>query len=170
MIRSFRRVVTGHDATGRSVLVEDRRIEEAGAAGNFNFWLTGPGPAATGAALPSFPFFPAEGCTIFRVFRIPPADPAVTPEAFAKVAEDFFAELGDPSCRVDTSRDPLMHRTPTTDYIVLLAGEAALLLDEGEPIALRPLDAVVQQATNHTWINIGREDAVFLAVMVGTER
>lgn len=118
----------------------------------------------------SFPFFPAQGSTIFRVFRIPPADPAVTPEAFGKITEDFFAELGDPSCRVDTSRNPLMHQTPTIDYIVLLAGEAALLLDEGEPIPLRPLDAVVQQATNHAWINTGREGAVFLAVMVGTKR
>jgi hypothetical protein len=91
----------------------------------------------------------------------------MTAAAIERLAAGFFAELGDPRCRVDTSRHPLMHATPTVDYIMLLSGDAALLLDEGEPIALRPFDAVVQRGTNHTWLNTGCEDAVFLAVMLG---
>jgi oxalate decarboxylase/phosphoglucose isomerase-like protein (cupin superfamily) len=62
-----------------------------------------------------------------------------------------------------------MHCTPTTDYIMLLAGKAALLLDEGEPVELRPFDSVVQRDTNHMWLNTGDEDAVFLAVMIGAQ-
>jgi hypothetical protein len=168
MTRAFRRLVTGHDADGRSLLVADRRIEESGAAGNFNFWLAPSRPdAGTSGAGQSFPFFPEPGSTIFRVFRIPPGDPGTTPGQLAEIAAGFFAELGDPSCRVASSRNPMMHRTPTVDYIMLLSGEASLLLDRGDAIALKPLDAVVQRATSHAWINTGREDAVFLAVMVG---
>ena len=168
MTRLFRRLVTGHDTDGRSVLVEDRGVEESGGVGNFNFWQTAPeAAAASGKALESFPFFPREGSTVFRVFRIPPADPAMPPEQFAGSVAGFFAERGEPACRVDTSRHPLMHKTPTVDYIMLLSGEATLLLDKGDPIALKPLDSVVQRATNHAWINTGRDDAVFLAVMVG---
>ena len=160
---TFRRIVTGTNAEGRSVVVEDTDVVETGQAGNFDFWMTGTGGSA-GAAVP---FFPPEGGTIFRVFRIPPQSPAMSAADIAAMADGFFAELGDPACRVDTTRHPLMHRTPTTDYIMLLSGSAALLLDEGEPVPLAPFNAVVQRGTNHMWLNTGREDAVFLAVMVG---
>ena len=165
MPRTYRRVVTGNDANGRSLVALDEQVEETGGAGNFNFWMTG---ARGGGEPVSFPFFPRSNETVFRVFRIPPDRPAVPVDEIEKIAAGFFAELGDPSCKVDTTRHPLMHRTPTTDYIMLLAGSAALLLDEGEPVPLQPFDAVVQRATNHMWLNTGREDAVFLAVMLGS--
>ena len=75
--------------------------------------------------------------------------------------------VGSPECRVDTSRHPLMHVTPTTDYVMLLSGAVSLLLDVGEPIALQPFDCVVQRATNHAWIVTGSEPAFLLAVMSG---
>lgn len=159
---TFRRIVTGTNAEGRSVVSGDARVAETGKAGNFDFWMTGgDGAGAT------VPFFPPPGGTVFRVFRIPPAGPAMSAAEIAAMADGFFAELGDPACQVDTTRHPLMHRTPTTDYVMLLSGSAALLLDEGEPVPLSPFNAVVQRGTNHMWLNTGREDAVFLAVMVG---
>jgi hypothetical protein len=163
MGRAFRRLITGHDSTGRSVLVSETLVAEAASAGNFDLWTTGDDAAAG-----PFPFFPAPGNMIFRVFRIPPAAPTTPSGAeLAALADRFFAEVGDPGCRLDTCRHPLMHRTPTVDCVMLLQGEAALLLDEGEPIPLRPLDVVVQRATNHTWLNTGRADVIFLAVMIG---
>ncbi len=60
-----------------------------------------------------------------------------------------------------------MHKTPTIDYIVLLSGEISLVLDEGEPIKLKPFDAVVQRAVGHSWLNTGHEPALLVAVMVG---
>jgi hypothetical protein len=41
------------------------------------------------------------------------------------------------------------------------------LLEVGEPIALRPFDAVVQRSTNHAWINTGSDAAILMAVMIG---
>jgi hypothetical protein len=168
MTPSFRRLVTGLDANGKSVLLEDARIAE-GRLGNFNFWRTQPAAAGTDIELARrpFPFFADPGGTVFRVFRLPAAQPELTAEQARELSAGFFAEIGVPSCRLDTSRHPLMHVTPTTDYIMLLSGEVSLLLDAGEPIPLQPFDVVVQRNTNHAWINTGREAAVLMAVMVG---
>ena len=121
------------------------------------------------AATDALPFFPREGQTIFRIFRIPPAG-QLDRAALEAIAEGFFAEIGDPACRVDTSRHPLMHATPTIDYILLLSGEAELWLDEGDPV---PLEAArrgrAARRQSHAWVNTGAEDAVFLAVMIGRE-
>jgi hypothetical protein len=166
MSLSFRRLVTGRDASGRSVLLEDAQVPE-GRLGNFNFWRTSPAAADTELARREFPFFADPGGTVFRVFRLPVAKPDLTPQESRELSAAFFSEVGVPSCRLDTRRHPLMHVTPTIDYIMLLAGDVSLLLDEGEPIPLKPFDAVVQRNTNHAWINTGTEAAILLAVMIG---
>jgi hypothetical protein len=165
---TFRRLVTGRDAYGKSRLLEDTRIEE-GRLGNFNFWRTESGGVNGVGDLVrrDFPFFADPGGSVFRIFRLPPAQPAKLEQESRELSAAFFSEIGDPSCRVDTSRHPLMHVTPTTDYIVLLSGQVSLLLDVGEPIALRPFDAVVQRSTNHAWINTGSDAAILMAVMIG---
>jgi hypothetical protein len=166
MTQTFRRVVTGNNAAGKSYLESDVDVAEA-ELGNFNFWRTAPGGAEPDLAAP-VPFFPPPGESIFRIFRLPPADPATSPQQMAAIANAFFAGVGSANAKVDTSRHPLMHLTPTTDYIVLLLGEVSLLLDEGEPVPLKPFDVVVQRGTNHTWVVTGREPAVLMAVMLGT--
>jgi hypothetical protein len=163
MALSFRRLVTGHNAEGKSALLSDTRIEE-GALGNFSLWATRADDADGAEAAP---FFPRPGETIFRVVRLPPPDPNMTQGALDALVAEFFAGVGSPACKVDTSRHPLMHVTPTTDYIMLLSGAVSLLLDEGDPVPLKPFDAVVQRATNHAWIVTGAEPAVFLCVMAG---
>jgi hypothetical protein len=162
---SFRRLVTGRNANGKSALVEDARIEE-GTLGNFNMWTARPDGTDGGDAIP---FFPARGATIFRVVRLPPPDPNMKPAALDALVKEFFAGVGSPKCEVDVSRHPLMHVTPTTDYIMLLSGAVSLLLDEGDPIPLATFDCVVQRATNHAWIVTGSEPVVFVCVMVGAD-
>jgi hypothetical protein len=165
MSETHRVVVTGKDDRGRSIVSEDVEVGEV-AAGNYNFWRDDPHGRAGAPSRDAFPFYPREG-TIFRFFRIPPEEPGLGPADIARIAEGFFAAVGDPSARVDTSRHPLMHVTPTLDYIVLLSGSIALLVDVGDPIDLKPFDAVVQRGTNHTWVNTGKEAALLMAVMVG---
>ena len=104
---------------------------------------------------------------MFRLFSIPPADPNMTSADTAALQEAFFNEVGIPEARVDTTRHPLMHTTPTVDYILLLSGKISLLLDEGDPIELKPFDGVVQRSTNHFWVNTGREPALLMCVMIG---
>lgn len=161
---TFRRIVTGHDTSGRSTVVSEDRVSEGG-AGNFDFWRDGAGSLA--AAMDRQPFFPrAAGESFFRIFRIPPDQPGQTLDDVETIATQLFGGFGISECRVDTGRHPMMHETPTTDYIILLSGQVSLLLDEGDPVALKPLDVVVQRATNHAWINTGTQDAILAAILL----
>ena len=51
-------------------------------------------------------------------------------------------------------RHPVIHRTRTIDYVIVLEGEIDLLLDDGD-LRLAAGDVVVQRGTNHAWINRG---------------
>jgi len=53
-------------------------------------------------------------------------------------------------------RHPMMHRTRSLDYAIIMSGEIDMLMDEGE-VHLKAGDVVVQQATNHAWVNRGKE-------------
>jgi uncharacterized cupin superfamily protein len=50
------------------------------------------------------------------------------------------------------ARHPGMHRTHSVDYAVVLEGEIDMLLDASE-VHLKAGDVLVQQATNHAWVN-----------------
>jgi Cupin domain len=168
MTQTHRVIVTGTNAAGKSVVAEDTQAS-LGGPGNFDFWQTQPGQSPHDLSFGRAPmkFYPQPGGTMFRLFTIPPEDPTKGPAEVAAIQDWFFNEVGDPAARVDTSRHPMMHTTATIDYILLLSGEISLLLDEGEPIRLKPFDAVVQRATNHSWVNTGREPALLMCVMVG---
>jgi len=170
MPESHRVIVTGANEAGRSVVVEELFATLTG-PGNFDFWQTKPGQSPHDISTGRSPlkFFPVPGGTMFRLFTIPPADPNMTPAELAGLQDWFFTEVGDPDGRGDTSRHPLMHKTPTVDYIVLLSGEISLVLDEGDPIALKPFDAVVQRGVGHSWLNTGRDPALLMCVMVGSK-
>jgi hypothetical protein len=168
MTETHRVIVTGKDQSGKSQVLEDLQVGVSG-PGNFNFWqsLQGVSPLDSSAAKSPTNFFPGASGTMFRLFSIPAANPEMTPQDLEKLQEWFFNEVGFAGARVDTTRHPLMHTTPTLDYVILLSGEISLLLDRGEPVPLKPFDAVVQRATNHFWVNTGTTPALLMSVMVG---
>jgi mannose-6-phosphate isomerase-like protein (cupin superfamily) len=158
-----RRVVTTHDGEGRSVVLKDSVIgpyahEPLAASGvrQFVFWLTEDMPAHTteedvGARKVKIP--PPPHGTIFRMVDFPPeqADVAKLPmDHMAKILGDVHHDTGHPS------RHPFMHRTKTIDYIIVMSGEIDMLLDVGE-VHLQAGDVLVQQSTNHSWVNRGTE-------------
>lgn len=63
-----------------------------------------------------------------------------------------------------------MHRTLTMDYAVVLSGEIVLALDGGEEKTVRAGEFMVQQGTNHKWINRASDPCRVLFVMVGAEK
>ena len=159
-----RRIVTGHDAEGKSVVVIDGPATPFGA-----YWMTdstpvdnmGKGDAGTQVRT----LEPPVGGSIFRFAAIPPEDPKVSREERERQVAKMFEQMGAAHCRTDTSRDPGMHKTRTIDYVVLLSGEVTLILDKGE-VDLKPFDVVVQRGTNHGWINKGKEPALIAAVLI----
>jgi len=168
MTETRRVIVTQNNAAGKSTVLEDLQVEPYG-VGVFNFWQTfqDRAPDDLSGRGPFFKFFPDRGGTQFRLFTIPPEDPGAAPDQIKAIADEFFKQVGWPQARRDTRRHPFMHVTPTVDYILLLSGEISLLLDEGDPIPLKPFDAVVQRGTNHSWLNTGKTTALLMAVMVG---
>ena len=47
---------------------------------------------------------------------------------------------------------PSMHRTETVDYVIVLAGEIDMDMDDST-VTLRAGDVMVQRGTNHAWAN-----------------
>ena len=103
---------------------------------------------------------------------LPTDDAAMKPLSCLRAGQDERARR-DPAlgrtdaadAQPDVRRDPGMHKTPSTDYIILLSGTITLVLDKTEH-DLQPFDAVVQRGTNHAWVNRGTEDALLMAVLV----
>ena len=98
--------------------------------------------------------------SIFRIAEFPPESGGGVPDN-ETVLRDFG--IGADVARGHAPRHPAMHRTRTLDYVIVLEGEIALLLDDSE-LLLRSGDVVIQQGTNHAWIN--RSNAVCRLGMV----
>jgi hypothetical protein len=164
----FRRIITGMNSAGKSVIVEDAEMPP-GPYGGADFWQTDSCPALLLAdGDPQFRaprLEPPRAGTLFRFFEIPPEDPTIPRQQVEQYIAQLFAATGASHCRIDTTRHPLMHTTRTVDYVVLLKGEVSLLMDEGETV-LKPFDVVIQRGTNHSWVNRTKEAALLVAVLV----
>jgi hypothetical protein len=172
MLDNVRRIVTGNDAKGASVVAFDGVPEGhagAGRRGIVEIWNTQPGPVdpADGIdrALPPVVLEPAPGGTKFFYFTVPPEEPGLTREQDEARAKAAFAAYQADGARTGTERSPWMHKTRTVDYIILLSGEVTLLLDEDER-HLKPFDIVIQRGTNHAWVNKGPDEALLVAILM----
>lgn len=158
--RPVRRVVTGHDPEGRSIVLFDSAAPnvKGRAQGNAStlLWVTDESPANVSGtqdrAAREIGVPPPRGGTVFRLAEFPPSSGGEDLLDHATVLRDFG--IGDDVAPGQPSRHPLIHRTRTIDYVVVLEGEIHLLLDE-TAVRLSAGDVVVQQGTNHAWINRG---------------
>ena len=155
----IRRIVTGHGADGSSKVLMDGpapnvKQRKAGNASTL-LWVTDECPAevsgtADRAAREIGVPPPRHG----SVFRLAEFAPGVGGEIRDNetLLRDFG--IGADVRRGRAPRHPAIHRTRSIDYVVVLEGEIDLLLDDGE-VRLNAGDVVVQQGTNHAWINRG---------------
>ena len=160
-----RRIVTGHDAAGRSIIQQDApvpRVQRVGGAHGplfFEVWNTRDTPAPIDRASGEPPeaglqLAPPQQGTRIRVLDVSPDDASLASISREQAAA-HFAEVGaaDASSHSGAgSRHAFMHRTETIDYGIVLEGEITLILDEGETVA-RAGDIVIQRGTNHGWAN-----------------
>ncbi|MFF3334030.1 cupin domain-containing protein [Streptomyces sp. NPDC002888] len=174
----MRRVVTGHDEHGRSVVVSDgpvprsRRFTSLPGWVSALPWATEPGePVSRGGEDPTpkvTSLLPAPGGTRFVVLTMPP-DSALRDPAFDPVAFDREQRADSPGLAELMESDG-MHTTPTVDYGIVLEGEVVLELDDGHLTPLSAGDIVVQNGTRHGWRNHGTRPATVAFVLVGAER
>jgi mannose-6-phosphate isomerase-like protein (cupin superfamily) len=138
-----RRVVTGHDQAGKSVVLSDGQPPQ------------------------HHPMHGAEvGADFFEIWNCPRPVPllsAVEPEpnerAFSIMPVSGhllrIIEIYPPG---QGGKRTVMHRTRTIDYVVVIEGEIVLVLDDSE-VTLRQGDVVVQRGTDHAWENRSSEPA-----------
>ena len=175
-----RRVVTGHDAHGKAIVIEDgpapfvhlnpARPEYS----STDIWRTQatPAPIAHRAAEPTLGprrQLPGARGSVIRINVMPPDDEQVdnmTPEQ----AQAVFASLGNQTAATfgRGGRHPMMHRTETVDYAIVLDGEVTMLLDESE-VVLRAGDVLVQNGTNHAWVNRSGKPCTICFVLLDGE-
>ena len=171
----MRRIVTGHNKSGKSVITIDgppaRSIGED-VGGLFEIWNTDGMSIDTtdnvDRADSEIILSPPANGTKFRYFQINPTPEDVPWDVLQDLAAEAFDRIGAAHHRIDTSKHPAMHKTETIDYIILLKGDVSLLLDE-EEVRLQPFDTVVQRGTNHAWVNHGNEPALLIAVLIDAE-
>jgi len=180
MPNPVRRVVTGHDTQGRSIVVSDGPAPFVHINPADPEWYSTDVFRSVGvpAAIAAHPTETTEGPrrqlptprgTVIRVNNFPPEPESVrrmTPED----SQRAFASLG--NARAATfgkgGRHPLMHRTETIDYAIVVSGEITMLLDVGE-VVLQAGDILVQCGTNHAWVNRSNAAAVVIFVLIDGE-
>ena len=140
----IRRIVTGHDASGKATVWID------GPATNHKFpddtlsstlmWLTDRTPADysidedTGSRIVGTP--PPPGGTRFAILELQPGN-------------EYHGQ----------------HRTDTVDYCICLSGQIEMLLDD-EVVKMSPGDVLIQKGTRHAWLNRGTQPARLACVLI----
>jgi naringenin degradation protein FdeH len=135
-----RRVVTGHDENGKSVVISD-----------------GPPPQHHDMRGPSI------GADFFEIWSDPSTIPVFTSAPGNEPNERNFTIM--PSTGhliriIDVyplkagGKRTVMHRTKSLDYAAVIEGEVVLIMEDGE-VTLKQSDVVVQRGTNHAWENRG---------------
>ena len=175
-IRRYRRIVTGHNAQGQSLILSDDlspHVVPIMNQPNFavtNFWKTMTTPAdnsrATEVDLCSqpTPVAPPDGGSVFRVVQFPPDK-----DWAAKAAAAGGSLAIDETARAAHTGGPVrhahMHRTRSIDYAIVLSGEIWAVMDEGET-RMTAGDVLIQRGTNHAWANRSGEPCVVAFVLI----
>ena len=177
MQSNFRRVVTGHDEHGKSMIVSDalsplifhNPMDPDFASADY--FRTSEMPARIVADTPETTGgprrqLPDKNGTVLRVNYFPPEVSFyrdLTPEG----ARRMFGALGNEKASTfgRGGRHPMSHRTETIDYAIVVAGEITMVLDK-EDVVLRAGDVVVQCGTDHAWSNRSNEMAVVYFILI----
>lgn len=137
-----RRVVTGHDGSGKAVVAIDEVSRDVVSfrpgATITNVWSTAGSPAdntSEADAAKEITGTTRDNGTVFRVIEYAPG-----------VA-------------------PRNHRTSSIDYAVVLSGEIDMELD-GQVVTLRTGDVLVQRGTIHNWVNRSNAPCVVAFVLI----
>jgi mannose-6-phosphate isomerase-like protein (cupin superfamily) len=172
----IRRVVTGHDETGKAIVLFDganphKVVRPQIGLTSRVIWTNDQTPAdMTGAqdrGGAKVGIAPPAGGSVFRIVDFPPAS-ADQEKLDPKFMEQMVhgAGHGHGPSKFRAPSHPFMHRTNSLDYAIVMSGEIDMLLDDGEVVRLKSGDVIVQQGTNHAWINRGKEPCRIAFILI----
>jgi quercetin dioxygenase-like cupin family protein len=142
MSLEIRRVVTGHDNTGRAVVLYDEIGKEVSSGR----------PGAT-------------ACVVWTSEGFPVNNDGASDEAKRKVATTLDNGTVFRVVRFDPGVASRNHRTDSIDYAVVMAGEIDMDID-GAVVHLKAGDVLVQRGTIHNWINRGKEPCLIAFTLI----
>jgi len=166
-----RRVVTGHNEKGESVILFDDHGKNVTHIPSWDglyvteFWVTSESPVDNNGnkdrSLRPMKHDPDPGGSIFRLVEIPPESQTNFD------ASGIFLELGSSTkpTEEDSQKHPTMHKTNSIDYLVVISGEMYMGMENGETL-LRQGDCIVQRGTNHAWINRSDEPCLIAVILI----
>lgn len=153
-----RRVVTGHDANGKSIILSDGmppNVRDKGSDVDFvEIWNTETTPAPIRAIEPE----PTDG-----PLKVPPSSTG-TKIRFNDFYPGHITKLPP---RAD-GRHRMMHRTRSIDYGIVLEGEIWMYLDDSS-VLLKAGDVVIQRGTDHAWENKSDQVCRMAFILIGGE-
>lgn len=146
-----RRIVTGHNAQGKSIFIADAPCPHHFDRGNGNalteLWWEDTMPVDNSGnedcGAPKFGLDMPRNGHIFRIVEY-------APDAVRQAAME---RSGRPSNHyIPGQRHFGFHKTNTIDYALVLEGEIYALMDEGEKL-MKAGDVLIQRGTAHAWSN-----------------
>jgi mannose-6-phosphate isomerase-like protein (cupin superfamily) len=168
-----RRIVTGHDEKGKAVALFDGPAvpHQRSPGGNAvtMLWVTGENPvdmngsadrAETRTGVP-----PPPNGSIFRIVDFPPATTGAPPVDHHKM----LIGMGIDPATQGYSRHANTHRTRSIDYAIVLDGEIDMLMDDTE-VHMKAGDVLVQQGTNHAWVNNGTRPCRIAFILIDAKQ
>src|SRR5580704_45462 len=167
-----RRVVTGHDDQGKAVVLVDGaapnvRVRAASGLTSTLLWVTDETPTDMSGradrAERTIGVAPPANGSILRIVDFPPAASGETGVDHAQV----LREMGLP-VEAMPARHAFTHRTRSLDYAIVLMGEIDMLLDDSQ-VHLKTGDVLVQQGTNHAWVNNGTKACRIAFVLIDAQ-
>ena len=145
MAQQFRRVVTGHDATGRAVV----KIDEVAT----NQVSVRPGATA---------------CVVWTTEGFPVDNNGEEDQGLRKTGTTLDNGTVFRILELAPGVSPRNHRTDSIDYAVIMKGEVDMELDDAT-VHLEAGDVLVQRGTIHNWVNRGTEPCVIAFVLIAAK-
>lgn len=170
------RVVTGHDSQGKAIVSSNGplptvvEIQAIPGTVFHEVWATESAPAVvdngTDPSVGPLMLPPPKKGTRMRFVDIPPDTDDFLTHGAGRM-KGAFAQIGDEAASTvkTNSPHPLMHRTESLDYGIVIEGEMTLVLDDAE-VSLKPGSVVIQRGTNHAWANRSGQMCRMLFVLV----
>lgn len=171
-----RRVVTGLDKDGRSIILNDDNCAVSVAIHHpdnvvTDAWRVDSLPAENGDyidPISAVELEPAPGGNVVRIVSFAPESQWL---AGADIGSGF-AQLGDSGTKstaaYESAPHPTMHQTDTLDYIIVIKGEVYAVLEKEETL-LKAGDVLIQRGTNHAWSNRSTEPCIVAAILNGAK-
>lgn len=174
----MRRVVTGHDTTGKAIVLYDsydsRTITRPGVGTVAHaLWMTDSSPARMDGGADRAEHIkavaPPDTGSIFRIVDFP----SMTDEEISKFETGFFHQTVTNETHASAApakyrapSHPFMHRTCSVDYAIVLSGQIDMQLDDAT-LHFKAGDVLVQQGTNHAWINRSGAPCRIAFILIG---